>query len=117
MAGISSARRLIVFPAILSACLLAAACKPVVNYFAFHPDDTYILPTEALPADTNEIFLEAEDGVRIQALYLRNSLSKNITIYFHGNAGNIYHRLRDLERLRHLGTGVFAVSFRQNAFL
>ena len=31
---------------------------------------------------------------------------------FYGNAGNIYRRLNDYRRLRRLGTGVFAVSYR-----
>ena len=84
----------------------------MVNFFAFHPDDTYILPSEALPPGTEEISFEAEDGVRIQALHLHNPSSDTITIVFHGNAGNIYRRLNDYRRLRRLGTGVFAVSYR-----
>jgi fermentation-respiration switch protein FrsA (DUF1100 family) len=99
-------------PYFLCACLLLTACNPVVNFFAFHPDDSYIQPSEALPPGTEEIFFEAEDGVRIQAFHLHNPSSDIITIYFHGNAGNIYHRLNDYRRLRRLGTGVFAVSYR-----
>ena len=99
-------------PYYLFACLLLTACNPLVNFFAFHPDDSYILPSEALPPGTEGIFFEAEDGVRIQALHLHNPSSDTITIVFHGNAGNIYRRLNDYRRLRRLGTGVFAVSYR-----
>ena len=99
-------------PFLLCACLLLTACIPLVNFLTFHPDDSYILPSEALPSDTEEVFFEAEDGVRIQALHLHNPSSDIITIFFHGNAGNIYHRLNDYQRLRRLGTSVFAVSYR-----
>lgn len=84
----------------------------VVEFFAFHPNDSHILPAEALPPDTEEVFLETEDGVRIQALFLRAPASHTVTIYFHGNAGNVYHRLRDLQHLRGIGTNVLAVSYR-----
>ena len=92
--------------------LSASACNPLVNFFAFHPDTGYSLSPEVLPVDTKAVFFEAEDGVRIQALHLRDTASKNITIFLHGNAGNIYHRLVDFRRLRKLGTSVLAVSYR-----
>jgi uncharacterized protein len=93
-------------------CFLLASCKPLVNHYTFHPDTSYILPQEALPLGAEEIFFEAEDGVRIQALKFHNPSSDSITIYFHGNAGNLYYRLEDYQRLRRLGTSVFAVSYR-----
>ena len=99
-------------PFLLCACLLLTACIPLTDFLALHPDDSYILPSEALPSGTEEIFLEAEDGVRIQALHLHDPSSDTITIFFHGNAGNIYHRLDDYQHLRRLGTSVFAVSYR-----
>lgn len=99
-------------PFLLCACLLLTACRSLIDFLAFHPDDSYILPSGALPSGTEEIFLKAEDGVRIQALHFPDPSSDTITIYFHGNAGNIYHRLDDYQRLRRLGTSVFAVSYR-----
>ncbi len=96
----------------LCTCLSQVACNPLVNSFAFHPDDTYVVPTDALPAETREVYFDTEDGVHIQALHLRNPSSETITIFFHGNAGNIFHRLADFQRLRKLGTSVLAVSYR-----
>jgi len=100
------------FPFLLCACLPLTACIPLTDYLAFDPDDSYILPSEKLPAGTKEIFLETEDGVRIQTLHLENPSSDIITIYFHGNAGNIYHRIDEYQHLHRLGTSVFAVSYR-----
>ena len=97
---------------VVCASLLVAACNPVVNFFAFHPDNSYAVPTSKLPSETREVFFDAEDGVRIHALELRHLSADALTIYFHGNAGNVYHRLRDLQRLRRLGTSVLAVSYR-----
>ena len=99
-------------PFLLCAFLLLTACRSLIDFLAFHPDDSYILPPEALPSGTEEIFLKAEDGVRIQALHFPDPSSDTITIYFHGNAGNVYHRLDEYRRLRRSGTSVFAVSYR-----
>ncbi len=96
----------------LCSCLWLAACNPLVNFFAFHPNDSYVLATEDLPPDTREVFLKTGDGIRIQALFLNNPSTDFVTIFFHGNAGNIYHRLDDLWQLRRLGTSVLAVSYR-----
>lgn len=45
-------------------------------------------------------------------MHFADPSSDTITIYFHGNAGNLYHRLDDYRHLRRLGTSVFAVSYR-----
>jgi len=88
------------------------ACNSLVNFFAFHPNDSYIVAAEALPSNTKEVFFETDDSVRVQALYLNNPSVDIVTIFFHGNAGNVYHRLDNLQHLRQLGTSVFAVSYR-----
>lgn len=92
--------------------LFLPACKPVVNYFSFHPDKNYRVAGDALPAGVREVYFDAADGVRLQALLLANSASDMLTIYFHGNAGNIYHRIADLQRLRQSGVAVLGVSYR-----
>ncbi|PPR79172.1 MAG: Multifunctional-autoprocessing repeats-in-toxin [Alphaproteobacteria bacterium MarineAlpha3_Bin5] len=91
---------------------LVSACNPVITFLSFHPDDRYIIPQTLLPKGMEEVFIETKDGVTIQALYLPHPSSKRFTIYFHGNAGNIYHRIHDYEKLHKLGTSILAVSYR-----
>ena len=100
--------------AILFLCigLVVSACNPVVNFFSFHPDPRYEVPPDRFPADTEDVFFEASDGVRLHALHLHHSAADTATVYFHGNAGNVYHRLRDLRHLRDIGTSVLALSYR-----
>ena len=102
----------ILTPIVFCASFLVAACNPVVNFFAFHPDNSTAVPANELPPETREIFFNTEDGARIHALRLNHPSADTLTIYFHGNAGNVYHRLRDLQMLRRLGTNVLAVSYR-----
>jgi len=89
-----------------------SGCKPIVNHFAFHPDTSSVITTENLPTGVREITITTEDQIKITSLYLPSTGSKNLLIYFHGNAGNIYHRLSDLQQLQSFGVNVIGASYR-----
>ena len=59
-----------------------------------------------------DVFFEAADGVRLHGWFVPGR-SDNILLWFHGNAGNIGHRLDNILLLhRRLGTGVFIFDYR-----
>ncbi|MCK4538654.1 MAG: alpha/beta hydrolase, partial [Candidatus Krumholzibacteria bacterium] len=88
-----------------------SSCNSLINRMTFHPDRD-ALPAEQLPADVQEVFFETGDGIKIQAYYLEKPLSRKILIYFHGNAGNISHRLPDLINIHSFNINVLGVSYR-----
>lgn len=92
--------------------LILHGCKPVVNKMAFHPDNENVLSTDQLPSNVQEIFIETEDQVKIQSYFIPNKSSDKILIYFHGNAGNICHRLPDLMQISSFGINVLGISYR-----
>ncbi len=87
-------------------------CKFIVNQLAFHPVSVSLLSKSSLPHGIEERFIDTEDQVRIQLLYLPSTGSDKIVIYFHGNAGNIYHRIPDLLQLQRAGVNILGVSYR-----
>lgn len=89
-----------------------SGCKQVINALAFHPDNVNVIPTSELPADIQEVPVTSEDGVVTTSLYLPSPESDKLVIYFHGNAGNIYHRIPMLRTLRGLDINVIGVSYR-----
>jgi uncharacterized protein len=94
-------------------CLIAlAGCSNIVNQFAFYPDTKNIIPVEQLPAGIEEIFITTGDHVKLQAYYAANKGSEKILIFFHGNAGNICHRLPDIGNLKNCGISVLGISYR-----
>jgi len=94
-------------------CLITlAGCSNVVNQFAFYPDTKNIIPVEQLPAGVEEVFITTGDHVKLQAYYAANKGSEKILIFFHGNAGNICHRLHDIENLKNCGISVLGISYR-----
>ncbi len=99
--------------AFLACCLIVlAGCSSIVNQFAFYPDTQNIIPAEKLPLEVEEIFITTSDNVRLQSYYVKNPASDRILIFFHGNAGNICHRLSDILNLKNCGINVLAISYR-----
>jgi pimeloyl-ACP methyl ester carboxylesterase len=63
----------------------------------FTAQEKLIFFPETLPADyryqfsrpVEEVFLNAEDGAKINALHFTDLASRGVTLYFHGNAGSL----------------------------
>lgn len=91
---------------------MLSGCDALINYFAFHPDNVNVLPADRFPDGIEEFTVTTDDHVKIQGLYLPLAGANRVLIYFHGNAGNIYHRIPDLVRLRKAGVSVVGASYR-----
>lgn len=98
--------------ALLFSFILFSGCDAIINMMAFHPDSQSRISADRLPTGVEEIFLRTADHLNIQSYYLRNKSSDKLLIYFHGNAGNIGHRIYDLMKIRALGINVLGVSYR-----
>jgi hypothetical protein len=75
---------------------------------------------EATPADLRlsyeEVFFPAADGTRLHGWFVPASSpgAKTTLLWFHGNAGNISHRVENLSLLhRHLGIAIFIFDYRE----
>jgi uncharacterized protein len=91
--------------------LLIAALPMVERYFIFFPQREMAgVPPDALRHE--EVRLTTEDGVAITSWFVPGD-SETAILWFHGNAGNISHRIPLLERFhQELGTGILLVGYR-----
>ena len=76
------------------------------------------LPSRQLDASPDDIgleyedvWLEASDGVKTLGWLVPGGSARTV-LYFHGNAGNISHRLYTIQQLHELGLSVFIVDYR-----
>jgi fermentation-respiration switch protein FrsA (DUF1100 family) len=93
--------------------LLFCSCENIVNAVSFFPDTKYVIPEEKLPAHISLVTIKTTDGLKIQGLYFHHATkSKDIIVYFHGNAGNMYHRINESNHLFDIGPDVLVVSYR-----
>ncbi|MDT8453460.1 MAG: alpha/beta hydrolase [Gammaproteobacteria bacterium] len=71
---------------------------------------------EATPADWGlgyeDVALQTTDGVRLHGWYVPAPGSKQVLLFFHGNAGNISHRRASLEIFHRLGLNVLIIDYR-----
>lgn len=71
---------------------------------------------DATPADAGlpyeEVRLVAGDGVELQAWFLPSPADRGTVLFFHGNAGNLSHRLPSLALFHRLGWNTLILSYR-----
>jgi hypothetical protein len=85
------------------------------SHLLYLPD----LPTRELsvtPQDIGlayeDVWLQTEDGVRLHAWYLPAAEARATLLFFHGNAGNISHRLDSLRIFHQLELSVLIFDYR-----
>ncbi|MFQ5949317.1 MAG: alpha/beta hydrolase [Nitrospiria bacterium] len=82
--------------------------------FIFFPDKK-ILQT---PADAGlafeDVYLSTADGIKINGWFVPHSNGRKTLLWFHGNAGNLSHRVDQLRLLhRELGINIFMIDYRE----
>ena len=99
---------------IVIAATFQFGCSSVnVKKLVFAPSDHGKLSDRELSLRNIEsLSINTEDGENLHAIYLLNDKSTLLTLYFHGNGGNVHQRIVALEKLKSLGTSVLSVSYR-----
>lgn len=67
---------------------------------------------EAIGLAYESVELETRDGVTISGWFIPREGASRVILFFHGNAGNISHRLESIERFHRLGLNVFIIDYR-----
>lgn len=97
---------------LLSCILLLLSNCGIRNKFTFYPDKKAEIQKENIPPHITEHYIKTIDRKQIQSFLFKHEDKKPILIYFHGNAGNIYHRFNDAQMLYKMGLNVLLVSYR-----
>ncbi len=59
-----------------------------------------------------DVWLTTEDGVRVHGWFIPAPAARATVLHFHGNGGNISHRIERIGLFRRLGLNVFLVDYR-----
>ncbi|OGQ80546.1 MAG: hypothetical protein A3F90_16525 [Deltaproteobacteria bacterium RIFCSPLOWO2_12_FULL_60_19] len=86
---------------------------PMEEKFIFFPSSAIEQTPRDIGLAFEDVFFTASDGVRLNGWFVPHPQATTTLLWFHGNAGNISHRLGNL-RLLHdkVKTNVFAVDYR-----
>ena len=105
----------IVLLAAAAGLLIAAGVIRVIEnrliYFPPRYPEGFI-PQEAYGVQVEDVWLHTADGVKINAFFHSNPDSKQVLLWFHGNAENIGYGLSQMRELATLGTNILAVDYR-----
>jgi fermentation-respiration switch protein FrsA (DUF1100 family) len=83
------------------------------QFFVFHPypwEDRDWAKLSALPLE--EVWFPAADGEKLFGWYVEQPVPGATLLWCHGNAGNMSHRLDNLQALYRLGLSVFLFDYR-----
>ncbi len=99
--------------------ILALSFAGILAYMLMFEDKYIYFPDRALqqtPADVGLPFedhqFQTTDGVTLHGWYMPRPGARFTVLHFHGNAGNISHRLHLYRRWHGLGLSVFAFDYR-----
>ncbi|MGM0365924.1 MAG: alpha/beta hydrolase [Actinomycetota bacterium] len=62
--------------------------------------------------DYEDIYFHTEDGVKINGWFIPEEGSRFVLLLFHGNGGNISHRLELIRVFKSIGLSVFIIDYR-----
>ncbi len=103
--------RVLFFLFLLSIVLLAYV-KYLQATSIFFP----IKDVEALPADINltfeDVYLKTPDNQKLNAWFIPNKETELTMLFFHGNGGNLYHRLDKISLINKIPINIFIIDYR-----
>ncbi|MDH3352322.1 MAG: alpha/beta hydrolase [Gammaproteobacteria bacterium] len=80
-------------------------------YLAEVPGRALVMTPNDVGIDYQDVSIETADGVTLHGWFITGR-SPRVLLFFHGNAGNISHRLDSIAQFRDLGLSVFIIDYR-----
>jgi fermentation-respiration switch protein FrsA (DUF1100 family) len=91
---------------------LIFSARWLLLWIVFRPSREHYGAPEAYGMPYEDVTLVTSDGVKLNGWYVPAPEARGTLLFFHGNAGNISHRLDSIEIFHYLGLSVFIVDYR-----
>jgi uncharacterized protein len=94
--------------------MFAVVIRVVENRLIYFPPryPEGFAPPQAYDIEVEDLWLRTADGVKVNAFYHSNPASKQVLLWFHGNAENIGYGLGQMKALAKIGVNIKAVDYR-----
>jgi len=80
--------------------------------FIYFPVEAWAATPARVGLSYETVELTTSDGVKLSAWFIPAPEARQVILFFHGNAGNISHRLTSIEQFHQLGLHVFILDYR-----
>ena len=94
----------------LYAVLLVGCEKKIIFHPAKFPEGYWDPGSLGLKAQ--DIIFKSDDGINLHGWYVPTPGARATLLWFHGNAGNLSHRLDNIQRLLPLNLNIFIFDYR-----
>ncbi len=101
---------LLVFFVLTYAAFLLLFENKIIFHPSRYPEGFWNPASVGVPAQ--DIYFKAEDGIKLHGWFIPNPNAVATLLWFHGNAGNISHRLDNIQRLKPLNLNIFIFDYR-----
>ena len=78
----------------------------------YYPDSVLVATPSAVGLRFEQVTIATQDGVKLDSWFLPADAARGVLLFFHGNAGNISHRLESLKIFHDLGLSVLIFDYR-----
>jgi fermentation-respiration switch protein FrsA (DUF1100 family) len=89
-------------------CAIAYVLQPRMVFF---PDRDLVADPAAIGLDFREVHIDTDDAERLHGWFVPGE-GDQVVLFFHGNAGNVSHRLESIRVFHQLGVSVLALDYR-----
>lgn len=80
--------------------------------FIFFPKKHIDQTPDLLSLKYEDVFFRADDNIKLHGWWIPAMNSRGVILFFHGNAGNISHRLESIQSFNKIGLSVFIFDYR-----
>ena len=84
-------------------CAIAYVLQP---HMVFFPDRHLVADPTAVGLDFRDVQIDTDDGERLHGWFVPGA-GDQVVLFFHGNAGNISHRLESIRLFHELGSRIW----------
>jgi len=81
-------------------------------YYPNMPGRNLVATPEHIGLKYQNVQLVTADGINLHGWFIPSSSAKGTVVFFHGNAGNISHRLESIDVFNELNLNVFIIDYR-----
>jgi pimeloyl-ACP methyl ester carboxylesterase len=92
--------------------VLAALLYFYQSSFIYYPDRQWVATPEQFGLHYESVSFKATDGVTLSGWYVPAERARGVMLFFHGNAGNISHRMLSLQIFNRLRFDTFIFDYR-----
>ena len=106
--------KLLLFGAVIYVAIMALVYykQSSLIFYPNTPGRNLVATPENIGLGYEDVEFTTRDGIKLHGWFIANEAATGTLLFFHGNAGNISHRLESISIFHELGLSVFIIDYR-----